>query len=244
MEPWERAALRREEFEAQAAEYDRHRPRYPEPLFDAVVAAVGVANEDAIDVGAGTGIATEPLVRRGLRVVAIEPAPAMAAVARSKIRSRGEVVVSTFEEWEPIGPVDLLTAFTSWHWIKPDLGAAKAAFLLPAGGVVALVWMQVIQFGQEPFDTVSGFGDRIQPIEALEPHLRAFENHGAFTEREVMRFPFARDLNADDFIALTRTYPGALDEVHEAEIRSLINNDFEGAITKIEDAVLHLFHRV
>jgi tRNA A58 N-methylase Trm61 len=39
----------------------------------------------AIEVGAGTGIATEPLVRRGLAVTAIEPAAEMAAIAKSKL---------------------------------------------------------------------------------------------------------------------------------------------------------------
>lgn len=59
-----------------------------------------------------------------------------------------------------------------------------------------------------------------------------------------MRFRFDRVLDADTFVALTRTYGGPQSESHDAEIRSLIVRDFGGAVVKVEDAVLHLFSRI
>lgn len=243
-EPWEWAATRRAEFDADAVAYDTYRPRYPEALFDAIVQAVGRADATAVEVGAGTGIATEPLVRRGLRVVAIEPAPGMARIARPKLGDRGQVVVSTFEEWEPDGHVDLVTAFSSWHWVNPADAVPKVASLLQPGGVLALTWTEVVQFGEEPFDSRSGYDSRRIPLaEAIEPVLQPLDAHGSFAERIVLRFRFERILDADTFVAESRTYPGPHSDRHDTEIHSLITRDFGGAVTKIEDAVLHLFSR-
>lgn len=241
--PWKRASKRREEFDAEAAAYDTFRPRSPEGLFDAIVKAVGRTGAMAVEIGAGTGIATDPLVRRGLRVTAIEPATAMAEIAKEKLDGRFELVTTTFEEWVPRAPVDLVAAFTSWHWIDPAVSVPKAASMLRQGGVLALVWTEVIQFGEAPFDELSGYDARRRPFSELERVLRPVELHGAFGRREVSRFRFQRLLNADTFTAEHRTYPGPHSDASDQKVRTVINERFGGAVTKIEDAVLHLFRR-
>lgn len=242
--PWQQAAQRRAEFDAEAVAYDENRPRYPEAVFDTIIGAVGKTDATVVEIGAGTGIASEPLARRGLRVIGIEPAPAMAEIARAKLAGRGEVIDLPFEEWEPTGPADLVAAFTSWHWVDPSVGVAKVASVLRPGGLVALTWIEVVQYGQEPFDQLSGYDKLHEPLaDAIEPHLRPFDEHGGFGERTVCRFRFERVLDADRFVAESRTYPGPHSENRDAEIRCLINKDFGGAITKVEDAVLHLYTR-
>lgn len=63
--------------------YDRVRPSYPPVVIDAVLDFAGVRYDGRIlEVGAGTGKATTLLADRGLAVLALEPDPAMAAVAR------------------------------------------------------------------------------------------------------------------------------------------------------------------
>jgi trans-aconitate methyltransferase len=62
--------------------YDRARPSYPAGAIDALLAHGALAPGDrVIEVGAGTGKATELLAARGLRVLALEPSAEMAAVA-------------------------------------------------------------------------------------------------------------------------------------------------------------------
>jgi hypothetical protein len=79
---WRVASEASERFAAQALDYHRYRPRYPEGGFDDIVRLANLSPGDkAIEIGAGTGIATQPLVERGLDVTAIEPAAALAAVA-------------------------------------------------------------------------------------------------------------------------------------------------------------------
>ncbi|MGH7336525.1 MAG: class I SAM-dependent methyltransferase [Myxococcota bacterium] len=78
--PSTRAAASR--FSNRADDYVRGRPGYPEALFDAVVALGRLAPGATIaDLGAGTGMSTAPLLRRGFRVAAVEPNDAMRAAA-------------------------------------------------------------------------------------------------------------------------------------------------------------------
>ncbi|HET6873413.1 MAG TPA: rRNA adenine N-6-methyltransferase family protein, partial [Acidimicrobiales bacterium] len=86
VEMWTSAASRRDEFDQGAVAYDRYRPRYPDSVFDEIVTKARLGpGASAVEIGAGTGIATVRLVERGLRVTAVEPAPAMAAIVRAKL---------------------------------------------------------------------------------------------------------------------------------------------------------------
>ncbi len=126
---------RAESFGADADRYDRVRPSYPAALIDELLAdrPAGI-----LDVGTGTGIAAVLLHERGCRVLGIEPDERMARVARGKGL---EVEISTLEDWPARGRrFELLTCAQAWHWIDPQIGAAKAAELLTPGGRLAAFW--------------------------------------------------------------------------------------------------------
>ena len=56
-------------------------------------------------------------------------------------RSGVEVEATTFESWDPPGRVfDAVIAGTTWHWLDPLGGAAKAAQVLRPGGRLAPFW--------------------------------------------------------------------------------------------------------
>jgi SAM-dependent methyltransferase len=127
-----------------ADRYHRRRPRYPPALFDWVVEVAGLGDGDPVlEVGVGTGIATQELIRRGLHVTGIEPSPEMAAVAR---RSPGpaerlRVVTSTFEEWVPdLVRYRAVISAQAWHWVDPKVRYPKASQVLVPGGWLALIW--------------------------------------------------------------------------------------------------------
>ena len=122
-------------FGGAAHNYDTHRPRYPEQLIDDVLAS---GARRALDVGAGTGIASMQLIERGVDVLAVEPDTRMASVAQIK----GIPVESaTFEQWEPAGRrFDLVLFAASFHWVDPAVALPKIRGILRDGGKLALIW--------------------------------------------------------------------------------------------------------
>jgi SAM-dependent methyltransferase len=101
--------------------YDRYRPSYPDEAVDHAVAAAGLAQgAHVLEVGAGTGQLTLPLLERGLVVTALEPAPRMAAMLRAKLRPfpTAMVVERTFESADlPAHAFDAVASATAFHWL-------------------------------------------------------------------------------------------------------------------------------
>ena len=118
--------------------YDDVRPGYPVEVLDAAVRFHGGNPRAAADLGAGTGKATELLVRLGVPVTCVEPDPRMAAVLATKF-PQVEVVNSTFEEWTPpAGGLDLMICALAWHWLDPATRNARTRDVLYPGGVLAV----------------------------------------------------------------------------------------------------------
>jgi SAM-dependent methyltransferase len=121
--------------------YDRRRPGYPEPLYDEVLRTVpGVRR--VLEAGAGTGKATTALASRGLEIEALEPDPAMAAVARERTRGLAVHVRETrLEDYDPPpAGFDLVACAQAWHWVDAARGGAVAAQALRPGGALAVWW--------------------------------------------------------------------------------------------------------
>src|SRR5690349_16763087 len=97
--------------------YDRARPSYPDTLVDDVVGFAAPCQR-ALDVGAGTGKATQLFTRRGVVVTAVEPSAEMAEIARRNL-PEVTIVPSDFEHFDGTGaPFDLIYSAQAWHWVS------------------------------------------------------------------------------------------------------------------------------
>jgi len=245
---WRAAHKASERFAAQALDYDRYRPRYPDDVFDDLVELAGLSLGDTVvEIGAGTGIATEPLVERGLGVTAIEPATALAAVAEAKLADRVHFFSGRFEDFSSDSSVKLLAAFNAWHWVEPRTAVELAARLVEPGGSLALVWTEVISWGQEPFEQClaevfgSPWEKRMQHVDGSMQPIRQDARFGEFQDHH---HPFERTLDASTFTAVTKTYGGNYTTEQFQAIERIINEDFGGVVTKTEDAALYLSMRL
>ena len=146
-----------------ADDYDRHRPHYPDELFDRLVERTGA--DAALDIGTGTGRAAVALSERGLSGHAVEPDPSMAAVARSHLPDTWTVEISDFETCAGGGRTDwpLATCAQAWHWIDDDRGFRRAADLLAPGAPLALLWNRPAFHDDELRREMDGIYDRLAP---------------------------------------------------------------------------------
>ncbi len=128
--------------------YDRARPGYPDAVVDDVLGFCGLepARCRALEIGAGTGKATVAFARQGVRVRALEPDPAMAAVAERNCRPYPDVSieVTSFEDWGLLEHAfDLVFSAQAWHWVRTGVRCTRAAAALAEGGCLALLWHRV-----------------------------------------------------------------------------------------------------
>lgn len=135
-------------FGRDAANYERHRPDYPP---EAVEHILGLTRtRKVLEIGAGTGKASDAFARPDLALFCLEPSAGMADVLREKDLPGVEVVESTFENWEGSDDwFDLIYAAQAWHWVDPSVGFEKAMRLLRPGGALALMWnVPLDRYGQ------------------------------------------------------------------------------------------------
>lgn len=133
-------------FTNRAANYAAYRPKYPSAVAEFMRAELGL-NESSVvaDVGAGTGIWTEMLLREGgcHSVFAVEPNEAMRAEAESSLSEftnfrsvNGTAEATTLAS----ASVNFITAAQAFHWFDARAARAEFARILKPDGWMVLMW--------------------------------------------------------------------------------------------------------
>lgn len=124
-------------FGADAERYDRARPGYPDEVVDRIAA---IPNGRVLDLAAGTGKLTEPLMERGLPVFAVEPVPAMREVLQR--RTGLGTVVGGVAESLPFAAdtFSLVTVAQAFHWFDASSVWAELSRVVVPGGHAAILW--------------------------------------------------------------------------------------------------------
>jgi ubiquinone/menaquinone biosynthesis C-methylase UbiE len=127
-------------FADRAVDYALFRPSYPSAALDFALDGLRVSRPlIAADIGAGTGISSRLLADRGLRVLAIEPNPAMresAGAHRGVTFMDGTAEATGLED----ASVDLVLCAQAFHWFKPQDALLEFwRILKPEGRIVVLM---------------------------------------------------------------------------------------------------------
>ena len=207
-----------ESFGTDPDRYDRTRPRYPDTLVQAIIAAG--PGRDVLDVGCGTGIVARQLQAAGCRVLGVDADARMAEFAR---RHGVDVEVARFEDWPAAGRVfDVVVAGQTWHWVDPVAGAAKAAEVLRPGGRLAVFW-NVAQTPPSVAEAFAAVYRRVMPdrpaglwsTPALDVYSSMFtrastgiRDTAGFDEPHQWRFDWEQTYTRDEWLDQVSTHGG------------------------------------
>jgi ubiquinone/menaquinone biosynthesis C-methylase UbiE len=98
--------------------------------------------QTTLEIGCGTGKATEHLASRGLTVTGIDIASDLLAIANDKLKGwKVRLLQSSFEEFRaPDASFNYIVAAQAFHWIDPAIASKKTRLLLKENGAVILIW--------------------------------------------------------------------------------------------------------
>jgi len=128
-------------FDTVAAVYDKIRPGYVEELYKTIFEYVKIGEDSrVIEVGSGTGQATEPVLKTGCELTAVEYGANLSEILKEKFKAykKFHVVTGKFEEVDlPEETYDLVFSATAFHWVPEELGYPKLYSILKKGGAFA-----------------------------------------------------------------------------------------------------------
>jgi ubiquinone/menaquinone biosynthesis C-methylase UbiE len=203
-----------EGFSRSAEAYERGRPEYPDAAIEYVVELMR-PGATVLDLAAGTGKLTRPLVAAGLRVVAVEPVAEMRAALPGALDGTAEAI--------PLGDgsVDAVTVGQAFHWFDGDAALAEIARVLRPGGLLALVWNKRVD--TDPLN--QAIEELVAPYRGDTPGHRgpwraAFHRTSAFTPLEEAAFehPVIQDADSLEARVGSISFIAALDPAERAGV--------------------------
>ncbi len=128
-------------FDSVCHEYDKWRPGYPATLYKDIFAVKELGGRSrALEIGCGTGQATQPILETGCALTAVEPGKHMAAFTAQKFHAWSNFMVQNmaFQDYDaPSDCLDLIYSASAFHWVPEETGYIKVLALLKSGGVFA-----------------------------------------------------------------------------------------------------------
>ena len=153
-------------FDTVASTYAKLRPGYVDELYQDIFAYCPLDQSfSAVEVGIGGGQATEPLLKTGCAVMAVEPGAHLTALCREKFAAypKFSVMTGKFEDVDfPQGSCDLVYSASAFHWVLEEIGYRKVFDMLKSGGVFA-------RFANHPYKDKGrpGMHEALQEIYAV-----------------------------------------------------------------------------
>ena len=256
----------RASFDRVASLYDEARPGYPEALFEDVVTLSRIpAGGRMLEIGCGTGKATEPFARRGYRVFCVELSENLARFARSRLAvyPRTEIRTGAFEDWPAEeNAFNLAVSAEAFHWLDQADAYRKIARTLRSGGALALFWNRHVQSDKSEnfFEAAQEVYRREAPELVKEYPLKLpdpdevsgrtgegkIEETGLFEEMKVRKYRWDAEYDALGYTRLLSTYSdhvnlGAAARERLLEgIAELIDSEFGGRVVKGYVSILYV----
>ena len=183
-----------EGFARSADAYERGRPGYPAAAVSHLVDRLP-ARATVLDLAAGTGKLTRPLLAAGLSVISVEPVAEMRAALPRETRA-----LPGTAEAIPLadGAVDAVAVGQAFHWFDGDAALAEIHRVLRPDGLLALFWNRRVE--DAPINRA--IGELLAPYGGAVPTHRgdawraAFERTDLFGPLDERAFEHSQELDA------------------------------------------------
>lgn len=196
-------------------QFDKFRPRYSEELFDFLIAGAGIGpGKSVLELGPGTGQATEPVLKTGCEYNAIELGGHLYRKMKEKY---GELPNFSIENDDFIThdfgdkKFDMIYSAATIQWIPEEIAFAKTFEMLKPGGTLAMMLTcSEYRSTNEPlYDKIQELYDKYYKPDIPYKHgafcyTKASEY--GFTEVKKYEFKGQRVFSADEYVAFTGTH--------------------------------------
>ncbi len=221
-------------FDQVSESYLDARPEYPQELYDEVLPML-FANksnnrlENVLEVGSGSGQATNKLCSFSHALDCIEPGVNFVKLLNTKFKGNDAVKIHqcTFEEFKSDKKFDLIFSGCALHWIPKTIVLTKSDELLKSGGWLAGVW-NMPRFEAPIYDIIQSVILPLYPdfeiprgtneqIEYFDEGYKALINQGWVKTSYKKIYYDTRNLNNEMVLKLIWSYM-AVDELGEENI--------------------------
>ncbi len=205
----------RKVFDTIPEEFDKYRPRYSRDLFEALISFAGVGPEKKVlELGPGTGQATDPILDTGCDYHAIELGEHLYEKMKEKYGSRKNFsIINDDFITHDFGreKYDLIYSAATIQWIPEEIAFSKTYDLLLPGGTLAMMLTRADY--KSPNEALY---NRIQKVydAYFKPEIEYM--HGSFHYENAVNYGYEnfemrafygqRSFSADEYVAFCGTH--------------------------------------
>lgn len=193
-------------FDQLAAEYDAYRSGYSRSLYEVLSEYGFKPGWSVLDVACGTGLASEPLAKRGLQVTAVDISEPMLDQARIRLKEAKLVVGDAEKLPFRDGAFNSVICAQAIHWMDHPVALAEMTRVTNPGGCVA-IWVKKM-ISDEPLRGLRKEASKAigmeQPPDILEKGFRAFYQH-PFKQHHLRVVPHVIMTDVDRWLGYERS---------------------------------------
>lgn len=230
-------------FDKVAHEYDKIRPKYPKEVFQDIIAYSNLKSNDPIlEIGCGTGQATESFVGLGFdHITGIELGKELSKITSEKFKEHEDVKIHNiaFEEWAgDANSFDLAISATAFHWVDQKIGYNKVGELLRKDGSMAFFWTHHVPGEGKIFDEISDCYQKYAPHldymksnpaeYIIQERTKSINESGLFKDLEIKRYNWFDKYTSDEYVSLFNT--NSAHQALDPDVREKLFHDIKKVI--------------
>lgn len=205
-------------FDTVSDTYDLYRPSYPDALINKIIELSKVNTEsNLLEIGAGSGKATELFVNKGLKVHCIEHGPKLVEKGLAKFSQQDQVSYEcvAFQDWDiQMNTYDLAFSAQAFHWIPKPKGYKTLVKALKEHGQMMIFWNKYINNASEVSVQLSSLLKEYKVLNMLtNKELETFKNRtydgiyttDLFKDIQIHEYPWQLEYSYNDFINFLTT---------------------------------------